>query len=124
MLHCQGCHLPEAEGHEGRVPQMKDFVGYFLHSKEGRDFLIRVPGVAHAALDDEQLAELMNWIVLTFSAAQLPDPFAPYSIDEVAALRADPDQDPEATRQKILAWLATRLPDVEAVLGNESSGRR
>ena len=49
MLHCQVCHLPQAEGHDGKVPPMKDFAGYFLRFKEGRDVLIRVPGVAHAA---------------------------------------------------------------------------
>ena len=38
MLHCQGCHLPEAEGFEGKVPPMKDYVGYFLHSQDGREF--------------------------------------------------------------------------------------
>ena len=43
MLHCQGCHLPNAEGFDGRVPPMKDFVGYFLHSEEGRRFVVRDP---------------------------------------------------------------------------------
>lgn len=124
MLHCQGCHLPEAEGMDGRVPPMKDFVGFFLHSKEGRDFLIRVPGVASAALNDEELAELMNWLVRSFSAAQLPEPFTPYSDEEVGSLRADPERDPEAARRMILAALAKKFPDVRASLDDESPGRR
>lgn len=124
MLHCQGCHLPEAAGFEGKVPPMKDFVGYFLHSAEGRDFLIRVPGVAHAALSDEEVAELMNWLVQSFSAAQLPDPYQPYTRDEVAMLRDHPERDPDAARQKILADLATRLPAVAESLDAGSDGRR
>ena len=64
MLHCQGCHLPQTEGFPGKVPPIRDFVGYFLHSQEGREFLVRVPGVAQSALSDEEVAELMNWLVV------------------------------------------------------------
>lgn len=110
MLHCQGCHLPRAEGVEGRVPPMKDFVGYFLHSEEGRDFLIRVPGVAHSALSNDEVAELMNWLLTTYSANQLPAEYVPYSETEVDVLRADPEKDPEATRAIILANIASTLP--------------
>lgn len=124
MLHCQGCHLPEAEGFEGRVPPMKNFVGYFLHSGDGRDFLIRVPGVAHSALSHDEVAELMNWILQSFSADQLPEPFIPYSGEEVALLRDDPEQDPEARRRQILSELAATLPDVATKLENDSPGRR
>ena len=118
MLHCQGCHLPNAEGHEGRVPPMKNFVGYFLHSEEGREFLIRVPGVAQSALDDEELAELMNWLLLKHSEAQLPDAFEPFSISEVAALRSDPVSDPETTRQRLLNDIAARKPALAAELAD------
>ena len=118
MLHCQGCHLPQAEGHEGRVPPMKDFVGYFLHSQEGRDFLIRVPGVAHAALSDEEVAELMNWLLASFSAEQLPADFTPFTAPEVKALRADPEHNPDVARQAILADLADEHPDLRASLPN------
>ena len=124
MLHCQGCHLPEAEGFAGKVPPMKNFVGYFLHSQEGRDFLIRVPGVAHAALSHDEIAELMNWLVLSFSPGQLPDPFIPYTDTEVATLRDDPERHPEAARRDILAKLAQRLPAVAATLDTGSPGRR
>jgi hypothetical protein len=114
MLHCQGCHLPGAEGFEGKVPPIRNFVGYFLHSEEGRQFLIRVPGVAHSALDDVELAELMNWLVTTFSADQLPEPFAPFTAMEVAAFRSDPELDPEATRERIIGDLAKDLPSLSA----------
>ena len=112
MLHCQGCHLPQAEGHEGKVPPVKDFAGYFLHSEEGRDFLIRVPGVAYAALTDEEVAELMNWLLQSFSADQLPANFAPFSASEVRSLRANPESTPDAARQRILASIANDLPQL------------
>jgi hypothetical protein len=116
MLHCQGCHLPEAIGFAGRVPPMNDFVGYFLHSEEGRDFLIRVPGVARSALGDAELAELMNWLLRTYSAEQLPNGFEPFSAAEVGVLRADPVPDPASTRVEILAKLAGDFPAVAAEL--------
>ena len=119
MLHCQGCHLPQAEGFAGRVPPMKDFVGFFLHSAEGRDFLIRVPGVAHSALDDFEITELMNWLLQSFSAAQLPATFTPFTVDEVAGLRRDPESAPEAARNEILSKIAADLPTLADALAHE-----
>lgn len=124
MLHCQGCHLPNAEGFEGKVPPMKDFVGFFLHSEPGRDFLIRVPGVAHSALSSDEVAELMNWLLQSFSVDQLPEPFTPYTGEEVELLRADPEHDPEDARRRILSELAAVLPGVAASLDDSSHGRR
>ncbi|MGI9262220.1 MAG: cytochrome c, class I [Woeseiaceae bacterium] len=119
MLHCQGCHLPQAEGFAGRVPPMKDFVGYFLHSAEGRDFLIRVPGVAHSALGDIEITELMNWLLQNFSADQLPATFAPFTVDEVANLRQDPESAPDAVRIEILGRIAADLPTLADALAHQ-----
>ena len=120
MIHCQGCHLPEAIGFAGKVPRMKDFVGYFLHSKEGREFVIRVPGVATASLPDDELTEMMNWLLLTYSAEQLPEPFVPFSVAEVAALRPDLEADPETTRMRILELIAQQLPSLASEMLRES----
>ncbi len=120
MIHCQGCHLPDAIGFSGKVPRMKNFVGYFLHSKEGRAFVIRVPGVATASLPDDELAELMNWLLLTHSAEQLPDPFAPFSVEEVAALRPDLEGNPDKTRMRILEKIAEDLPSLARELDQDS----
>lgn len=116
MLHCQGCHLPDAAGFDGKVPPMKDFVGFFLHSQEGRQFVVRVPGVAQSALSDSELAELMNWLLTNFSARQLPDSFVPFAPDEVGELRRDPEPDPEHARTRILASIATGVPALRAEL--------
>ncbi len=92
ILHCQGCHgvdgigaLPE------KVPPLADSIGYFLHVPEGRRYLVQVPGAAYAAVDDEALAEVLNYVLLRFSAAQLPATFRPYSADEVARVRRSPE---------------------------------
>jgi len=87
MLHCQGCHTPDGAGAPGKVPSLKGFMGYFLHVKGGREFLIQVPGAAQASLSDVELAELTNWMLHNFSRAELPVDFRPYASEEVGGLR-------------------------------------
>ncbi|MEX2489438.1 MAG: hypothetical protein WD356_07935, partial [Pseudomonadales bacterium] len=65
QMHCQGCHTPDGTG-AGSVPRMKGEIGVFLDSQEGREFLVRVPGSATSALDDERLAAVLNWIITEF----------------------------------------------------------
>jgi len=104
MLNCQGCHGPDGVGAaDGVVPQMKNFVGKFLSVPEGRAFIVRVPGSANAALTDAQLAEVLNWMLPTISAAELPLDFMPYTAAEVAALRERPLADVEGLRAKLVA---------------------
>jgi len=110
MLHCQGCHLPDAAGFPDKVPAMKDFVGYFLHSQEGREYLIRVPGVATSQLKDAEIAELMNWLITTYSAAQIPREFQPFTAEEVARLRKEPDRDPATSRRRVLQNMIGVVP--------------
>ena len=105
MLNCQGCHLPDGEG-VGGIPQMKNFVGNFLKVPGGRAFLVQVPGSANAALDDAALAELLNWMLLEISAAQLPKDFQPYTAAEVGQYRASPLSDVDAVRLPLIQKIA------------------
>ena len=121
-LHCQGCHLAGAEGLENEVPRMRDFVGYYLHSQEGREFLIQVPGVATSSIGDAELAELMNWLLLEYSPQQLPASFTPYTTAEVRSLRSSLERDPTNTRQRILGDIAKKLPHLAAELTRPATG--
>ncbi len=112
VIHCQGCHLPDADGYLDKVPRMNNFLGYFLHSREGREFIIRVPGVSMAALPDDEIAELMNWLINTYSAEQRPAEFVPYTQSEVNILRQSPEADPLTTRLRILRAIAAEQPDL------------
>ncbi|MEQ8692537.1 MAG: hypothetical protein RIC89_17105 [Pseudomonadales bacterium] len=106
MLNCQGCHGANGSGtHDGAVPTMQNFVGRFLTVPGGRSFLVRVPGSANAALDDAQLAELMNWLLVELSAAQLPAQYVPYTALEVARYRADPLADVAAERAALITQM-------------------
>ena len=110
VLRCQGCHLPDAMGMKGKVPRMNGFVGYFLHSDDGRRFIVQVPGVATASLPDNELSELMNWVMHEFSREQMPGDFAPFTAEEVAHLRKHPETDPLKRRGEILVELAKTVP--------------
>lgn len=91
MLHCQGCHQADAKGSAAaRTPAMAGEVARFLGVEGGREYLTRVPGVANAGLPDDQLAELLNWMLATFDAEHLPAAFTPFSAADVAAGRKAP----------------------------------
>ena len=102
MLNCQGCHLPDASGFPGKVPNMRGEVGKFLEVEGGREFIARVPGVATAALDDQRLAHLLNWMLREFSAAELPADFREYDAPEVGRLRRTPLTDVIGERARLL----------------------
>lgn len=103
MLNCQGCHLADGSGLPGSVPSMRGFLSGFLEVPGGRNFLVQVPGSANAPLSDAELAELLNWILLTMNAEELSDDFDYYTTDEVSRVRAVVLQDVAKTRADLVA---------------------
>ena len=99
---CQGCHRADGTGTPGTVPGLAGSVGKFLRVPGGREFLVRVPGVAQAPLDDAALAAVINWMLARFDGADLPESFAPYGADEVGRLRRRPLTDVEHARSELL----------------------
>jgi len=104
QLECAGCHLTDGQGaRRNDVPRMTDFVGQFLEVQGGREFLARVPGVAQSSFTDAQLAELLNWLLRSDIAGDsTPATFKPYTEDEIHALRADPLDSIQTTRNALL----------------------
>jgi cytochrome c2 len=90
MLACQGCHRADATGTPQTTPTMAGVVAQFLHVPGGREYLAQVPGVATAALSDDALAEVLNWSLVRFDPAHVPDDFTPYTPAEVGRLRQRP----------------------------------
>jgi mono/diheme cytochrome c family protein len=107
QLYCQGCHTPDGSGGEG-VPKMREHIGYFLNTPVGREYLVRVPGSATSVLDNEQLAEVLNWIVITFGGGSVHQPFSPYLADEVGELRKNPLNELERYRAQLLEEIGDR----------------
>jgi len=90
MLHCQGCHRADGEATGDQVPALRGTVAKFLAVPGGREYLIRVPGVAMASMDDESIAALANWMLHEFDEENIPADFARYSASEVGVLRKSP----------------------------------
>ena len=86
MLNCWGCHRPDGEGIPGTAPPLRGAVD-FLRVPGGRQYLISVPGVALSPLSNEQAADVMNWILKSFSKKRVPADFKPYTADEIAKAR-------------------------------------
>lgn len=106
IQHCAGCHSFDGTGSpENGVPSMKGAVGHFLRLPEGRAFLIQVPGTSQARLSDAEIAELLNWMVVRFSKAEVPVGFMLYTKDEVTRFRAIKLNDVMGTRREIVRRL-------------------
>jgi len=99
---CQGCHRADGAGTPGTVPALAGSVGRFLRVPGGREFLVRVPGVAQAPLDDVALAAVLNWMLERFGRDDAPEDFVPYGAAEVGRLRRSPLTDVEGARRALL----------------------
>lgn len=87
---CGGCHGFDGDSEPADIPVLKNRVGYFMCNKQGRDYLIRLPNVAHSRIADAQeLADLMNFVVFALGADSAPKDAKPFTAGEVAALRKD-----------------------------------
>ena len=87
---CGGCHGFNGDSEPADVPVLKDRAGYFMCTKEGRDYLIRLPNVAHSRIaDPQELADLMNFVVFALGANSAPRDAKPFTASEVASLRKD-----------------------------------
>lgn len=106
QMSCQGCHAPDGSG-ANSVPRMRDHVGNFLTTQAGREYLVRVPGSAVSALNDVELAEVLNWIVVEFAGSSARESFEPYSSQEVGHLRQQPLNEVVQYRAQLLADIAS-----------------
>ncbi len=69
------------------MPTLVDRIGYFVRVPDGRAYLAQVPGIAMSVLHDDELAQMLNWLLKTYSANQLPMHFRDYTGEEIAELR-------------------------------------
>ena len=101
ILHCQGCHLADGSATPGKIPPLIG-AGQFLAVEGGREFLLRVPGVSLSIIPDDELADLMNWMLYRFSAEDMPADFKPYTAEEIGRYRQDPLVEVETVRAGLL----------------------
>jgi mono/diheme cytochrome c family protein len=114
-MNCQGCH-GELGSSAREIPVLAGRVGYFARIPEGRRYLVQVPNVALNPSSDQDIADVLNWLLRTYSRAQLPPDFEPYTAAEVAVLR-EARIDVNAVRTRIVDELvaARQVPSADAL---------
>jgi mono/diheme cytochrome c family protein len=90
QLNCMGCHLADGSGEPGRVPSLRRSLLLLSSLPSGRDYIIRVPGVAQSSLSNEETAALLNWMARNLSDLKPPPGFVDYSAAEIERSRARP----------------------------------
>jgi hypothetical protein len=108
LLNCWGCHRANGEGIKGSVPRIRGFGGFFLHLPEGRAYFASVPGVANSSLSDAQAAQVLDWMLRSFSRDQLPPGFTPYAPEEIKRYRLKPITEVVQTRKQLIERLVAR----------------
>ena len=116
---CAACHQPDGAGALGLAPPLAGTLGKRMAVPEGRKYL---PGIVIAGLagkmeskgvmyegimpnwqhfSDAELAAVLNHVLTTFNAAELPADFKPIEAAELAAARAK-----KPTAKELRAWRA------------------
>jgi len=108
QLHCMGCHLADGSGESDRVPSIRRSLVLFSTTPQGREYVIRVPGVAQSPLSNEETAALLNWMARNLSDLPLPSGFVDYSAAEVASLRTHPLAQVSLMRARLLKAAAAK----------------
>lgn len=103
QMFCQGCHVADGSGHKS-VPELKGFMHRFMASQKGREYLIRVPGAANSVLNNDQLADVMNWMLRSFGDYENQS-WQPYEAGEVGEYRKQPLNETVEYRKNLIASL-------------------
>ena len=112
QLNCMGCHGEEGNGLEGHVPSLRGTLSRISSSPQGREFVLRVPGVTQSALSSEEIAEVLNWVLYEFNGNDGTRPVRPFTAAEVSSSRTRPLVEIAATRAQVLR--VTPLTDASA----------
>ena len=100
QLHCMGCHGAAGRSDPTRVPSINKTFVEFAATPEGRNYLERVPGVANAPLSDQDLTDLLNWLLGSLDRGADQHAFA---VAEVAQARRHPLADIARARERVAA---------------------
>jgi hypothetical protein len=102
QLQCMGCHRTDGSGEDGRVPSMRRTLVPFSMVPEGREYILRIPGVAQSPLSDQDTATLLNWLARNLSDVPPPADFVEFTAAEVARFRHQPLAATRSTRARLL----------------------
>jgi mono/diheme cytochrome c family protein len=102
---CVICHQADATGLSGMYPPLADSIGSYVAIPRGRAYLVHVvsfgmtgPIAVHDQIyngvmypwpnfTDEDIAQVLNYVLTSFNAKLLPKDFAPLTVEEVKKYR-------------------------------------
>ncbi len=91
LQRCGGCHGIQGTSNPAVVPTLRGQVSQFLCTRQGREYLVRLPSIATSPLSDRQLADLMNFVVFSLGGTSSDELRAPpFSAAEIGRLRRRP----------------------------------
>jgi len=90
MLNCQGCHGAKGQATAIDTPVLYKQVGRFLNVEGGRKYLVSVPGVVNAPINDAEKADLFTWIINVLDPEHKPADFKPFTEEEMTWGRNNP----------------------------------
>jgi hypothetical protein len=93
--------LPNGEGVPPEVPSLRDELGKLVGIPGGRDYIVRVPGASQAPISDEELADVLNFVLTKFNGKTLASDFKPLTGPEVTASRRNILADPFKYRDEL-----------------------
>jgi len=111
QLQCMGCHQRDGSGQRGRVPSLRRTLVPMSSLPQGREFVMRVPGVAQAPLSDEDIAAVLNWMVRHMSDIRITPGFKDYSADEIHRERSRPLTDVTVARMRVLRQIGNKCQE-------------
>lgn len=106
VSNCAVCHQPDGKGAPGVYPPLADWVGRYVALKDGRAYLIHVVANGMGGeikvgndtfegdmppwpqLNDQQMADVLDYVLNGLNAKLLPKDFKPITGAEVHAERA------------------------------------
>ena len=106
ISNCAVCHQPDGKGAPSVYPPLADTVGKYVALKDGRAYIIDVVSFGMGGkidsagdsfegdmppwpqLSDQEVADVLTYVLTSFNAKVLPADFKPISPDEVKAERA------------------------------------
>lgn len=105
---CQICHQPNGNGVPAMYPALADSIGRYVRVPQGRAYLVHVVSFGlfgsitvhgqyffgtmqpHPQLSDNDVAQVLNYVLTKFNSGLLPKNFRPFTADEVKKFRAKP----------------------------------
>lgn len=103
ILQCQGCHGADGGGIGQSIPDLVADGKSFLQSTEGRKYFVSVPGSANSPLSDEELTDVINYIIESIIIKNGDAESLLYKLSEVSTYRQIKMlKDPTELRREII----------------------